>query len=66
LISPAALAEGRYTRTELKLAQEKWPDPSGRILPVIASKTDWETIPPYLTAVTVTQAGRKSCRGSCA
>jgi hypothetical protein len=53
LISPAALAEGRYTRTELKLAQEKWPDPSGRILPVIASKTDWETIPPYLTAVTV-------------
>ena len=53
LISPAALAEGRYTRTELKLAQEKWPDPSGRILPVIASKTDWETIPPYLTAVTI-------------
>jgi hypothetical protein len=32
LISPAALAEGRYTRTELKLAEERWPDPSGRIL----------------------------------
>jgi len=53
LISPAAVADGRYTRTELKLAQTKWPDPSGHILPVIASKTDWETIPPYLTAVTV-------------
>ena len=53
LVSPAALAEGRYTRTELKLAGERWPDPSGRILPVIVSKTDWDTIPPYLTAVTV-------------
>jgi len=53
LISPTALAEGRYTRTELKLAQEKWPNPSGRILPVIALETDWETIPPYLTAVKV-------------
>jgi len=51
LISPAALADGRYTRTELKLAREKWPDGSGRVLPVIASKTDRETIPPYLTAV---------------
>jgi hypothetical protein len=53
LVSPAALAEGRYTRTELKLAGERWPDPSGRILPVIVSKTDWDTIPPYLTAVTI-------------
>lgn len=53
LVSPAALAEGRYTRTELKLAGERWPDPSGRILPVIISKTDWGMIPPYLTAVTV-------------
>jgi hypothetical protein len=53
LLSPAALAEGRYTRTELKLAEERWPNPSDRILPVIASKTDWETIPPYLRAVTV-------------
>jgi TIR domain len=53
LISPAALAGGRYTRTELKLAEERWPDPSGRILPVIISKTDWGTIPPYLMAVTV-------------
>jgi hypothetical protein len=52
LISPAALADGRYTRTELKLAREKWPEGSGRVLPVIASKTDRETIPPYLTAVT--------------
>src|SRR5690349_8533326 len=46
LISPAAVHEGRYTWTELKFAQEKWPDPSGRILPVMASKTDWEKIPP--------------------
>jgi len=53
LISPTAVAEGRYTRTELKFAQERWPDPSGRILPVMASKTDWKTIPPYLTAVNV-------------
>lgn len=53
LISPAALAEGRYTRTELKLAQERWPDPSGRILPVIISNTDWDMIPPYVTVVTV-------------
>jgi TIR domain-containing protein len=53
LISPAAVAEGRYTWTELKFAQEKWPNPSGRILPVMALKTDWKTIPPYLAAVIV-------------
>ena len=53
LVSPAALAEGRYTLTEVKLAAERWPDPSGRILPVIVAKTEWETIPPYLAAVTV-------------
>jgi hypothetical protein len=53
LISPAAVADGRYTWTELKFAQEKWPDPSGRILPVMALKTDREKIPPYLAAVTL-------------
>jgi hypothetical protein len=51
LISPESVADGRYTLTELTFARRKWPDPNGRVLPVMVRKTPLEEIPPYLRAV---------------
>jgi hypothetical protein len=53
LISPAAVTAGRYTLTELELAQRRWPDPAGHVLPVVIAETPWADIPQYLKAVTV-------------
>ncbi len=51
LITPASVAPGRYTRTELALAERRWPHPSGHVLPVLLRPTDREEIPEYLLAV---------------
>ena len=53
LLSPESVAEGRYTRTELELAEEKWPSPVGHLLPVVVRPTDKTAIPPYLRAVVI-------------
>jgi TIR domain-containing protein len=53
LISPDSVAGGRYTLSELKLAQEKWSHPADRVLPVMVRPTPMAEIPPYLKAVTI-------------
>jgi hypothetical protein len=53
LISPQSVAQGCYTLTELKYAREKWPEPRGKVLPVMIEKTEYRQIPPYLKAVSV-------------
>ena len=53
LISPQSIREGAYTRTELRFARDTWPNPAGRVLPVIAVPTDFSQIPNYLKAVTI-------------
>lgn len=53
LLSPAAVAEGHYTRTELKIARRRWPDPAGHVLPVMVDATPFSALPPYLGSVTV-------------
>jgi hypothetical protein len=53
LISPDSIAEGSYSRTELKRARKLWPHPRGRVLPVMARKVEWSDVPNYLGAVTV-------------
>jgi hypothetical protein len=53
LISPESVSPGRYTLTELKYAKEVWRAPSGKVLPVLAAKTDYEKIPMYLKSVTM-------------
>jgi tetratricopeptide (TPR) repeat protein len=53
LITPEAVTPGRYTLTELKFAEQKWPHPGGRVLPVAAEATPKEAIPAYLRAVTI-------------
>jgi TIR domain len=58
LLTPESIANGRYTRTELKLAEEKWPSASGHVLPVMLQPTDVSQLPSYLGTVTVmTPAG---------
>jgi stage V sporulation protein SpoVS len=53
LISPDSVAEGRYTLTELTFARQKWPSPSGHVLPVRVRTTTRDQIPSYLQAVTI-------------
>ena len=53
LITPASVTPGRYTLTELKLAEERWPVPHSRVLPVMMRATPIATIPNYLRAVNI-------------
>ena len=53
LITPTAVTPGRYTLTEMKLAEERWPKPSGRTLPVMLRPTEFASIPGYLRAVNI-------------
>lgn len=53
LITPTALEPGRYTLTELRLAQDRWPQPGRRVLPVMLRPTPMQSIPPYLRAVSI-------------
>jgi hypothetical protein len=53
LVSPESVSKGRYTITELDLAQQQWSNPSDRVLPVVVRPTDIRSIPAYLKAVTL-------------
>jgi tetratricopeptide (TPR) repeat protein len=57
LVSPEALSAGRYTLTELKFAEEKWPRPAGHLLPVMVKPMDKNAIPAFLRSVTLLQPG---------
>jgi nucleoid-associated protein YgaU len=56
MISPEAVEDGRYTRTELKIASRKWPTPGWHVLPVQMVDTPLEDVPAYLRALTIMQA----------
>ena len=51
LITPSSVEAGGYTRTELRVAEQKWPHPAGRVLPVLLRETPTEDVPAYLRAV---------------
>lgn len=55
LISPDSVSHGRYTLTELGMAQRKWNHPTGHVLPVMARPTPMDHVPSYLKAVTIMQ-----------
>lgn len=57
LLSPASIAPGSYARSELTMASQRWPSPVGHVLPVEVSRIDYDTLPPYLGAVTVFRTG---------
>jgi hypothetical protein len=52
-ISPLSVQTDRYTLSELKLMQDKWPHPRGRVLPTMITPTDFSKVPAYLKAVTI-------------
>jgi hypothetical protein len=60
LISPQSVKKhnggGKYTLTELKYARERWPAPSGHVLPIIVEKTPLNDIPGYLRSVSLFEA----------
>jgi formylglycine-generating enzyme required for sulfatase activity len=51
LLSPEAVDRGSYTLTELEIAERTWPQPAGRILPVLLRATDLNLIPNYAKSV---------------
>jgi hypothetical protein len=53
LISPHSLSSGKYTLSELKYAQRKWPHPRDHVLPVMIECVPLEHINEYLKAVTI-------------
>jgi hypothetical protein len=53
LVSANSVASGSYALTELRFARERWPHPKDKVLPVRLDGTPWESIPPYLRAVTI-------------
>jgi hypothetical protein len=53
LVSPDSIKETKYTLSELKLAQKRWPHPHGRVLPVVVRPTEHPRVPSYLRAVTI-------------
>ena len=55
LISPDSVQPGAYTLTELRMAEERWPSPAGRVMPVLLESTPTDSIPAYLRAVTLFQ-----------
>lgn len=55
LVSPESVARGAYALTELDMAENRWPNPSGRLLPVMISETPLDNVPSYATSVTILQ-----------
>ncbi len=53
LISPDAVAGGRYTLTELSFAKQKWRNVNGRVLPVLVRETTPGTIPAVLSSLQI-------------
>ena len=51
LVSPESVQPGRYTLTEVGLAEKKWPAPAGHVLPVLVRPTETAAIPAYLRSV---------------
>lgn len=53
LVAPESVKPGSYALSELELAQARWPQPGGHVLPVVVAPTHKAEIPAYLMAVTL-------------
>lgn len=53
LVTKDSLTKGKYALSELGFVKEKWPNPSGRVLPVMLEEEAISTLPAYLKSVTV-------------
>ncbi len=52
-ITPDTIDAGSYTLNELDVAQRVWPQPSGRVLPVVLKPVPLEQLPAWLKSVTL-------------
>ena len=50
LIAPESVAEGHYTRTEVKIAARRWPTPAGMCCRCRSAETPLAEVPAYLRA----------------
>jgi len=55
LLTPYTLDAGSYTLSELQIAERVWPNPAGRVLPVVLANVPLNDIPAYLRSVTLLQ-----------
>ncbi|MEN8259076.1 MAG: ankyrin repeat domain-containing protein [Pseudomonadota bacterium] len=55
LISPNSVRPGSYALTELTLAEKKWPNPEGKVLPVVIEPIDLADIPIYASICHILQ-----------
>ena len=53
IATPASIAPGKFTLTELKFARDRWPSPVNRVLPVVIGALKPPELPNYLQAATV-------------
>jgi len=53
LISTQSVTDGRFTRTELLLAEKRWPVAHNNVLPVMIKETPFDQLTPYLKSVTI-------------
>ena len=53
LISPTSVAERSSCQTELRYARRRWPNPEGRVLPVLVSPTPFAQVPSYLRSTPI-------------
>jgi hypothetical protein len=53
LINRESVRKGAYALTELSIVEQRWPHPTGRVLPVLLDDTPIVALPPYLRAVSV-------------
>jgi TIR domain-containing protein len=53
LITENSIAKGKFTRTELQLARNKWSFPAGHVLGVNLSEIPAKSLPAYLQATTL-------------
>jgi hypothetical protein len=53
LIAPGTLGEDSRSRHHLERAARRWPDPAGRVIPLLIRPTPLDEIPPYLRSVTL-------------
>lgn len=53
LISPDSVRQGRFTLSEIGFARRRFPNPVGRVLPIMVAKVPMDAVPPYLRAVSI-------------
>lgn len=53
LVCPESLDRGAYTLTELQLAEARWPNAAGNVVPLLIAPVPVPTIPSYLKSVTI-------------